>query len=320
MNARTKAAGVGFFVVVMLVLGIGMVMIVNTGSIFGEARMRYELVYDASVKGLETGSPVTLKGVQIGEVVSVKARFYKGSNTPLNAVVIDVYPGRVEFDDDDNREGLIELLISEGLGAKLKLQSLLTGLLYIEVDFYNSEPRTILVDTEFPQIPTVPSDMEKLNDFSEVDLVALAKDFQQTMANIREFTDSSDFKELPTEMNNMVKNLGMLTGGDDFQQLASNMNRTMTAVELASGKMGSNADSAGIRMDEAMASMEETMVTMSETAEAMNAYLQPDSPVIYKLGESLNSLDRAARSVEQLATMLEQQPNSILAGRAKVNP
>ena len=319
MNARTRAAGVGFFVVVMLTLGIGMVMIVNTGSLLGGERMRYELVYDASVKGLDEGSPVTLKGVQIGEVVSVKARFYKGSTTPLNAVVIDVYPGRVEF-DEGIQEGLVDLLVSKGLGAKLKLQSLLTGLLYIEVDFYNSEPRTILVDTDYPQIPTVPSDMEKLNDFSEVDLVSMAKDMQQTIANIREFTDSDEFKELPAGINSTVQNLEALTGTEDFQQLASNMNETLVAVQLASSKMGTNADSAGKRMDEAMASMQKAMGTMKGAAETVNDYLQPDSPMVYKLSESLNSLDNAARSVEQLATMLEQQPNSILTGRMKGKP
>ncbi|WP_196221495.1 MlaD family protein [Sansalvadorimonas verongulae] len=319
MNARTRAAGVGFFVVVMLVLGIGLVMIVNTGSLLGEERMRYELVYDASVKGLEEGAPVTLKGVQIGEVVSVKARFYRGSNTPLNAVVIDVYPGRVEL-DEGTQEGLVSLLVSKGLGAKLKLQSLLTGLLYIEVDFYNSEPRTILVDTDYPQIPTVPSDMEKLNDFSEVDLVSIAKDMQQTIANIRAFTDSDEFKELPAGINNTVQNLETLTSTEDFQKLAVNMNDTLVAVQLASEKMGTNADSAGKRMDEAMASMQEAMATMKGAAETMDDYLQPDSPMIYRMSESLNSLDKAARSVEQLATMLEQQPNSIITGRVKGNP
>lgn len=318
MNARTKAAGVGFFIVVMLVLGIGMVMIVNTGSLLGENRMRYELVYSTSVKGLDAGAPVTLKGVQIGEVVSVKNRFYKGARTPLNAVVIDVYPDRVDF-DEEIQEGLIELLVRRGLAAKLKLQSILTGLLYIEVDFYKSVPRTILVNTKYPQIPTVPSDMEKLNDFSEVDLVAMVQDMQKTIANIREFTDSYAFKQLPVSINGAAQNLQTLTASKDFQQLAANMNRTMATLEVAAGKVGTNADSAGIRMDEAMASMQDAMASMKGAATVLNDYLQPDSPMVYRLGESLNGLDRAVRSVEQLATMLEQQPNSILTGRAKAN-
>ena len=295
MNPRKRAAGVGFFIVMMLATGIGMMMVVKTGRIFGQERMRYELVYDSSVKGLDTGAPVTLKGVQIGEVISVKARFYRSSNTPLNSVVIDIYPNRIEFDDEDRDENLPNILINNGLGAKLKMQSLLTGLLYVEVDFYNDEPQTILVDTSYPQIPTVPSDLEKLNDFNEVDFVEMAKDMQATMRNIRK-----------------------LTGTDDFQQLAGKISNTMDVVEVAATKMGTNADSAGESMDGAMASMEITMASMNETAGKMNAHLAPDSPLMYKLSNSLESMSKAARSIERLATMLEQQPGSVISGRRDV--
>ena len=294
MNQRKRAAGVGFFIVMMLAMGIGMMMVVSTGRIFGQERMRYELVYDTSVKGLETGAPVTLKGVQIGEVISVKARFYRSSNTPLNSVVIDIYPGRIEF-DEDAREDLPNILISHGLGAKLKMQSLLTGLLYVEVDFYNDEPQTILVDTDYPQIPTVPSDLEKLNDFNEVDFVEMAKDMQETMQNIRR-----------------------LTSTDEFLQLAGKISNTMDVVEVAANKMGTNADSAGLSMDGAMARMEETMIGMKETADKMNAHLAPDSPLMFQLTDSLDSLGKAARSFDRLASMLEQQPGSVISGKRSV--
>ena len=124
------------------------------------------------------------------------------------------------------------------------MQSLLTGLLYVEVDFYGNEPQTILVDTDYPQIPTVPSDLEKLGDFSDVDFAEMARDFQETMHNIR-----------------------TLTGTEEFQQLAAQMTQTMEVVEVAANKMGTNADLAGARMDSAMTSMEQTMAGMEETAQ-----------------------------------------------------
>ena len=119
MSPRKRAASAGFFIILMLALGVALLLVVSTGRMWGQERTRYELVYESSVKGLETGAPVTLKGVKIGEVISVKARFYRSSNTPLNSVVIDIYPGRIDF-DDGIREDLKDLLLTHGLGAQLK--------------------------------------------------------------------------------------------------------------------------------------------------------------------------------------------------------
>ena len=47
----------------------------------------------------------------------------------------------------------------------------------------------------------------------------------------------------------------------------------------------------------------------------MNAHLAPDSPLMYELVSSLNSLDKAARAMERLAVTLEQQPSAIISGR-----
>ncbi len=295
MNARTKAVGVGCFIVIMLVLGIGMIMVVQTGTLFGQSGKRYELVYDTSVKGLGAGAPVTLKGVKIGEVVSVTARFYKDSNTPLNSIIVDIYPNRITFDGGQN-EDLGDMLMRRGLAAKLKTQSILTGLLYIEMDVYSEQPETILVNTDFPQIPTVPSDMEKLNDFSEIDFVEIVREFQDVLHNVK-----------------------ALTGSEDFQQLAVSMNKTLASVDVAARKMGGNADKAGKDMAGAMLSMKTTMDNMNKAVESVNNILAEDSPMLYQLDKSLKDMSHAARSMERLTDMLEQQPNSILSGRRGTN-
>ena len=124
-------------------------------SLWREDMQRYELVFNSSVKGLEVGAPVTLKGVRAGEVISVKARFYPNSTTPLNSVVIDIDPSRIDFADDASNN-LENILLYSDFSAKLKNQSLLTGLLYVELDVYSDPPQTILVDTEYPQMLTMP--------------------------------------------------------------------------------------------------------------------------------------------------------------------
>ena len=238
MNTRQKAAGVGFFLVFLMALGIAMLVLLRNSSSFGQEYKRYELIYDSSVKGLNVGASVTLRGVQIGQVKSIRTRFYKNVEAPLNSVVIDLYPERVDIEkgvEDDLRK----ILMDRGIGAKLKMQSLLTGLLYIEIDHY-SRPRTIQVTTDYPQLPTVVSELDKI-DFEQFDVMGMAQDVQDALANIRE-----------------------LTGKPEFQALPVNFQSAMGKMEIAMGKMGNNADAAGASMTRTMASMEKTMVRMND--------------------------------------------------------
>ncbi len=315
MSARIQAAGVGLFVVVMLALGIGMAVVIENGSFWGDNRMRYELVYKSSVKGLVTGAPVTLKGVQIGDVVSVKARFYQDSNTPLNSVVMDIDPGRIDF-NEDTHGGIDNILLESGLSAKLKTQSLLTGLLYIELDFYSDEPQKIAVDTTYPQMSTVPSDLDKLDNFDDIDFVQLAKNLETMMQNMSTFTSSEAFQGLPERMSDTLATVTKTFAAMEVS--AVTMNETFVAFQTSAASVGNSAESFGKSSDEAMKSMQKSMVSLQQTAQQVNAHLKPDSPVIYNLNKSLESVNRAARAVEQLVETLEQQPEAVITGKRNV--
>lgn len=325
MNERSKAASVGLFIVIMLALLIAMLLTVSNGRLLGQTRLQYELVYDTSIKGLGVGAPVTLRGVQIGEVASIKTRFYSNLLEPLNAVVINIYPDQIEVDgliDDEIGEELIDVLSAKGLSAKLRSQSLLTGLLYIEIDFYSETPRKIKVETDHPQLQTVPSDLERLDsELGELDLAAMVDDMQQILANVNKFTSSSQ-----------------------FQRLAYNMNKSLKAVEEGARKTGESADAAGARTSAAseemrllaselraqlkvtsseisgtMEGVERMVGEVSDAAGSVGAHLAPDSPLSFELNRVLQNVSRAAGAVERFADMLEQQPNSVLAGKRDVN-
>ena len=66
---------------------------------------------------------------------------------------------RVGSTDDD----VTEELIQRGLRAQLNTQSLLTGLLYIELDFYpDSEINLAEIDSPYYQFPTIPTDLQRI--------------------------------------------------------------------------------------------------------------------------------------------------------------
>ena len=312
MNTRKKALKVGvFFVSTVILLGI-MLVTVSSGTLFNDERVRFELVYDSSIKGLEVGAPVTLRGVRVGEVASITSRFYKDSIEPLNSVVVDIYPDKIEVDANDDGEersenDLLDILFEKGLSAKLRSQSLLTGLLYIEIDFYKSEPRKIDVKTKYRQLQTVPSDLEFLDkELADIDLSALAEDMQQILTNLNKFTGSTEFQHVAVNLNRTLKSVegaGVKTAAavDELKLLTGDLRAQLTLVSVDVRKT----------MEEVKRSVRE----VGDVAGTANNHLAPDSPLIYNLNQTMQSIERASAAIEQLSKTLEQQPNSVLIGK-----
>ncbi len=291
MSARTRAAGIGLFIILMLALGIGMALLVGNSNLWNKSKQRYELVFDSSVKGLEIGAPVTLKGVRVGEVVSVNARFYRDSNIPLNSVVVDINADRIHFDDEPSTS-LEDILLYSDFSAQLKTQSFLTGLLYLELDVYSDPPQTILVDTSYPQIPTVPSNLDKLYSFNEVDFVQIAMNFQQLVDNLQTFTSTPDFQALPSQFKT-----------------------TLASIDKSFALVGSGADTMGKEVGVAIVTLQQSMKTMEDIAASIGYQLSADSPIVQSLNESLQSVSRAAKSMKQLTDMLEKNPEALITGK-----
>lgn len=145
MSKRANPVLIGGFVVGTVALIILFIVLAGGGQFSSFEQVRYELVYNSSIKGLNIGAPVTLRGVKIGEVATIKVRYYADRHDVLHSIHVDIYPDVVVQEDGNGEKNLPERLIEEGFSAQLKPQSLLTGLLYIELDIYDEKANSIAI-------------------------------------------------------------------------------------------------------------------------------------------------------------------------------
>ncbi|MGB1270782.1 MAG: MlaD family protein, partial [Endozoicomonas sp.] len=162
MSKKAVAASVGLFVILVATMTIVLVLFISGNGFSSKEARRYVLLFDSSIKGLNIGAPVTLRGVKIGEVANIKTKLYANYRRVLNSVVVDIYPGTIVQQNESEETELMDELLQRGLAAKLGLQSVLTGLLYVEVDFFDSPPMVQPVKTQYDQIPTVPNNLEEI--------------------------------------------------------------------------------------------------------------------------------------------------------------
>ena len=312
---------VGVFLLAMAGLATVLTLFVGQGKLSGNNRERMVAIYDTSIMGLNIGAPVTLRGVKVGEVVDIKAKLYSDPYLVLNTVYVDIYPDTILPADESLPELSLDDLYERGLGVKLKSQSILTGLLYMEVDFYHeASPRKMKVATTYPQIPTVPSDFESFaQDFQNMNLPEVMADIGALAKNLKEVTGTEEFRNLPAEFNQAMRSFEIMavqmgTSMTDMRNEFVDMAQSMDDMALT---IGEGFPETNENLNRMLGSLTKTLESMDETIQLLSDSVATDSPLMYQLERSAVDLGRSARAIQGLAEMLEEQPGALVSGRAR---
>ena len=316
MSEKPHTVAIGAFVLGAILIAIA-TMLLLMGSGFG-TKEKVVMVFDGSVKGLSVGAPLALRGVKVGEVTDID--LVLDTDTASATMIVEANFNknniRQEGDPDVN---LTEELIKSGLRAQLNTQSLLTGLLYIELDFHpKTAAHLVKINSPYLQIPTIETDLER---------------FTKTLQNI-------DFSKLNTQIENISSSIDSLVSSKDFQALPGNANNTLTSLRELSAQLQEQLATSVPKLDTLL---DETSVTVSNANKelpqlsallesnltALNAAIitfqqgmtgidelvSPDSAILYQLNNTLAEMARTGRSLQSLASTLQEQPESVIIGK-----
>lgn len=319
MSRSANPIAVGAFILGMLVLAFLLVLFFTGGHWFTH-RDRYTLVYDTSIKGLNVGAPVTLKGVKIGEVTDIKARMLSGSFAVLNDITLEIDPKMLEREGQSWIAGsVIDDLIQRGLCSQLRLQSLLTGLLYVDVDFHPEKQCQLKdVATEYKQIPTTPTDLEQLTrDLEAIDINKLGENLQQIVAGVNTLINDHALQDTIKNINAMLN--AVQKSADTVRASADNV--TAAIVPLAQhGDTTVNALNQKLpalleKLDHTTVALQETAASLQKTSANATYLTSEDSPLLYRIESAAASVNAAAAEVRHLSDTLERQPEALLYGK-----
>ena len=177
------------------------------------------LRFDQAMRGLKVDAPVEFLGMEIGKVVSVNLDFdAKKRIFPVNVGIV-IYPQRLgqahtkmikAFNHDPNDEAagvrLIGTFIENGLRAQARSGNLLTGQLYIALDFYPKAEKVAFDPTARPvRIPTVPGSLEQLqekleamvNKINKLPIERIAGNLDSNLVELRKGLAQFNAKTLP---------------------------------------------------------------------------------------------------------------------------
>src|SRR5262249_45276169 len=177
MVNKIGPTGIGAFVIGAMVCMVAGVLLFGGGKFFKE-KLPDVMFFDSSVDGLNVGAPVVFRGVQVGQVTEVAAIADPKTFTVMIRVKVELVRGSIKVSGEGFKDPhqAIEGLIQQGARASLRMQSFVTGLLYVAIDFHPDTPiKRLGLDPTYPELPTIPSDMDVLKSTVEQVVADLGK-------------------------------------------------------------------------------------------------------------------------------------------------
>lgn len=225
---------------------------------------KYVLNFKESVRGLAVGAAVDFRGIVIGEVSSIKTHFDHDKKEFSIPVEVNIYPQRLISPDDpasgsghidSERRAMADYLVSRGLRAQLRTASLLTGQLYVAIDFFPAAPKaTMNWHTATPQIPTVPGNLQSLQDavtslvskLNNIPFEGISADLRKTLADTSKMMNTINTDVAPEAKGTLAAAREALTSANRMLQsdspLQQNTADTMQELSRAAASVRSLAD------------------------------------------------------------------------------
>jgi len=325
MAKRANPKAVGAFILGAIALAVIAVEVLGSDRLF-RSNTEYVLMFGGNVNGLRVGAPVKFKGVQVGSVTNIllnlniesqrQARDLTAIRIPV-IIALDEHKilGRGALTDFSQPENL-KRAIDYGLRGQLSIESLLTGLLYVDLDIYpRTQPKFFLPpNSQYQEIPTLPNPFEEAQSaasrlFAQIDKINLNKLVDTATVTLSSATATMNaYKELA--QSNQLKN-----AIDSINRGGESINQAADSIRVLTNNLNHTLVPLGPELQASTRDADQALKQAQETLRSINASLSPDSPLLYQAGQSLSDISDAARAVRHLADYLDRNPDAIIRGR-----
>lgn len=268
----------------------------DKSSVYEQRQYQFKefvVLFEDSVRGLSIGAPIEYRGIRIGTVTDISLSMADNKRIDPKErripVLMRIEPARFGMVNDlqsvSAMSSQMERWIIQGLKASLKTGSLLTGRLFVDLDFYPIDKFAVVGD--FGARTVIPSVSGSLAQI-EQKVFAILDKFEQlpidvTLKNINAMLHGGSKTML--ELQRTIKELTVLLVNDDTQALPATINNTLKQLSTMLKGYGEN------------------------------------SPIYDELGQTMSQLQLFLREVRPLIKGLNNQPNALFfETRAEADP
>ncbi len=267
--------------------------------------LTYLTYFQGPIGGLAPGTPVKMKGVQIGHVRDVRLRYIAQTASLETPVVLEIDPRELEFpvNDTTTRTELraamndaLAKMVNKGMRASLATSLVLPGASAVNLDFVARPGTGRLVLANDPPIIPAATGSSGL----EGAMTAIT-DVAETIRNL-------PLQEIAGHMRSAAARLDTLVNDPALDQSLRRLNTSLAEVERVAKIAGENAEP----LVESLRNAADSAEAAAKSAEQLIGTSQKQN---YDVAELIRELTRAAEAVRALANYLTENPDAVIKGR-----
>ncbi|MGW8194560.1 MAG: PqiB family protein [Desulforhopalus sp.] len=253
--------------------------------------------FSESVRGLSVGAPLEFRGFQIGTVVDMELQTDFKELEFSTMVRVSVEKERLPLQDDTGEDNIERFtrMANNGLRAQLKPGNLLTGQLFVDIEFHDGLPPPEI--KHYKNLPVLPS------------LVSPSREIMQQLSQVMKKVDNLPLEEIGRDLQKSIAAVDRLVNGPDLKNGLVALERILT--ELKATTQAINGDT--------VPRINSTVSELETLLKNMDRWVERESPLYGELLRMMEEFSDAARAVNDLAEMLERQPEALLRGKKSEN-
>lgn len=309
------------FVMAASIIAVAAVMVFGAAKFFSRTE-NFISFFSESVNGLDVGAPLKYKGVKIGKVegifISSSKNIKESSVSVVYSIDIDQLRRKTGTDFKDYSDWMDEQ-IAEGLRAKLNYQSIVTGMLYIELDFIADKGEKYDLKyggTRFKEIPAAKSGLSELAkgfektmaDVAKIDFAGIGQNVHSAIVKVNEKLDAIDAKAISDNAVSALKGVDDLVCNRDVAEaikkldvLLSDSDALVNDARAELKNFSSSGASLAARLDEVLRNV--------------NSVVAPQSPLRYQIAVLVKTMNDSMSYISNFTDYLQRNPNSLLRGK-----
>ncbi|HXS67264.1 MAG TPA: MlaD family protein [Candidatus Polarisedimenticolia bacterium] len=315
MSKKASPTAIGIFIFLGLVLLVSGLLLFTSSKLFTPTK-KCIIYFDSTLSGLNEGAPVKFRGVTVGSVSQVMIRYNQATNDLAMPVII-------ELQEDLIRRRLVGPTVfkdlrsvaqeaTRGLRAKLATESLVTGLLYVELENEESPPPAVFhqLIPVYVEIPSRPTDIQRLmQNLAKIDLPDLQQRLISLISRADSVLASIKMDEINKDLTNLLISANQVVTTPDLTNAFTSLKTALDQYKALGANMNTNTLE---KLNSALEQIHGGMENFRDT-------LAADSALRNELNTALDQITEAAQSVSALADYLRNHPNGILTGRKPIS-
>jgi len=244
---------IGVFIIVGLLMLAGGLVIFGVGQFF-KKKIYFETYVDATVQGIEVGSPLKFRGVTVGKATKVGFLFNEYPQVDRtrvsNYIVIlmeideEIFPDMFEI---ENLQPLIDKAIQAGLRVQIEPQGI-TGLNYLEMNYVEKErfaPINLTWKPRYYYLPYAPGELtsmldsinKMMHDVEKLNIEGIGNKTITVLDSVNKALNDAQFQKLSNDAQNVLGDISKAVEDAKVKELSADTRRLLTEVEKSNDQL-----------------------------------------------------------------------------------